>query len=242
MHGTVWCLHGAVGMAADWSGFTLPGRAVKRVDLWRFLDCCPMSLDDFGAALNREAEAVPGPHVLVGYSMGGRLALHALRAGGPWAAAVIVSAHPGLEDEAERAERRARDAERAALALRGDWRDFLAKWNAQDVLATSPHGTRRMADRGGLAGRRREVARSFIDWSLGAQAPLWADLPVIDPPVLWLAGGRDEKFRLLGARAAARLPHAEFATFPDAGHRLPWEEPERFRETVRLFLERSVRG
>jgi len=57
MKGTLWCLHGAVGMAADWRGLALPGWAVKRVDLWRFLDCCPMSMPEFRRALNREAAA-----------------------------------------------------------------------------------------------------------------------------------------------------------------------------------------
>ena len=40
-----WCLHGAVGMAADWRGFAknLAAAAIgsRAVDLWRFLDCCP---------------------------------------------------------------------------------------------------------------------------------------------------------------------------------------------------------
>jgi len=76
--GEIWCLHGAVGMAADWRGLEWPGWGVRRVDLWRFLDCCPMPLEAFGAALNREAAAGAGPRVLLGYSMGGRLALHAL--------------------------------------------------------------------------------------------------------------------------------------------------------------------
>ena len=47
MKGTIWCLHGAVGMAEDWKGFSVPGWAVKRIDLWRFLDCCPMSMAEF---------------------------------------------------------------------------------------------------------------------------------------------------------------------------------------------------
>ena len=105
-----WCLHGAVGAAGDWRKFAASmseqSIASRSVDLWRFLACEPMSLARFGEALNAEANDVGAGRarrVLVGYSMGGRLALQALvRADSPWDSAVIVSAHPGLEDADER--------------------------------------------------------------------------------------------------------------------------------------------
>jgi 2-succinyl-6-hydroxy-2,4-cyclohexadiene-1-carboxylate synthase len=255
--GTLWCLHGAVGRADDWRGFDVPGWALRRVDLWRFLACCPMSLPEFGRALNSEAAgsadgrweakdlAVQNPtsniehpastvprRVLIGYSMGARLALHALLDGGPWDAAVLVAPHPGLESEAERAARQAGDAEWAGRALTGEWRDFLAAWNAQPLLAEC-------GARPPLAeARRREVARSFIDWSLGAQEPLWERLGEIRCPVLWCVGERDGKFRALGERAAGLLSRGELWVAPEAGHRVPWDAPEAFAAKVGEFLER----
>ena len=126
--------------------------------------------------------------------------------------------------------RRASDAEWGARALSGDWLGFLEAWNAQLVLR----------DSGEKAGpplfRRREIARSFVDWSLGAQEPLWEELPNIRVPVLWVCGERDAKFRAIGERAVALIPHAELAVIPSAGHRVPWDEPEAFAERVREFL------
>jgi 2-succinyl-6-hydroxy-2,4-cyclohexadiene-1-carboxylate synthase len=232
--GTLWCLHGAVGQAADWQGFAVPGWAVKRVDLWRFLACCPMTMPEFGRALNAEARAVEGKQVLVGYSMGARLALHALLDGGPWDAAVLVAPNPGLESEAERAARREGDAEWASRALSGEWSDFLDAWNAQPVLADSDR-RRPLA-----APHRREVARSFIDWSLGAQEPLWDRLGEIACPVLWCTGERDGKFTALGERAVPSLRDGERWVAPGAGHRVPWDAPEAFRDKVGEFLERVV--
>ena len=226
-------------MAADWRGLSLPGWAVKRVDLWRFLDCCPMSMPEFGRALNREMEggrreAGGGPQVLLGYSMGARLGLHALLEGSTWDAAVLVAPHPGLEAEEERASRRAGDAEWGSLALSGDWRDFLEKWESQGVLKS----TGSMAERTGLVGRRREVARSFLDWSLGAQEPLWGRLTGIECPVLWCAGEGDPKFRALAERAVQRLPQGELWVAPAAGHRVPWDTPAAFVAKLGEFLER----
>ena len=108
-------------MAADWRGFSVPAWGSKRVDLWRFLDCCPMTMPEFGRALNREAEsASAGKRALAGYSMGGRLALHALLEGGAWDAAILIAPHPGLETGEERAARREADALWASRALSGD--------------------------------------------------------------------------------------------------------------------------
>ncbi|MCW1925597.1 alpha/beta fold hydrolase [Luteolibacter arcticus] len=277
MKGTLWCLHGAVGQAADWQGFAVPGWSVKRVDLWRFLACCPMSLPEFGRALNAEAAAGSGRemvdgrwqmadelargaarsmvepsageglsstihdlpsaisrNVLVGYSMGGRLALQALLAGGPWDAAVLVAPHPGLESEKEREARRGSDAAWGSKALSGEWAEFLEAWNAQPVLAAS--SARSLLS----VHYRREVARSFIDWSLGAQEPLWDELGEIDCPVLWCTGEQDAKFTALGERAVPLMNEGELWVAPGAGHRVPWDAPEAFGQRVGEFLERVL--
>lgn len=240
-----WCLHGAVGMAADWRGvasrLAATGIGSRAVDLWRFLECAPLAMPDFGLALNAEAagEVFRGSgRVLVGYSMGGRLALHALLSRPhPWQAAVIVSAHPGLEEAAARAARLETDTAWASRAFAGEWQAFLDAWNAQPLLGSAairePEASRR------LAVRRREIARSFFDWSLGAQEPLWSRLPEIGIPVLWIAGEHDPKFRELAERAAGLIPGCRFAAAPACGHRVPWEQPAWLAATVAGFLRES---
>ncbi|MFU8894492.1 MAG: alpha/beta fold hydrolase [Luteolibacter sp.] len=244
-----WCLHGAVGLASDWreTGAQLAAHGVgsRAVDMWRFLDCCPMPLDAFGTALCAEAagEVFRGSgRVLVGYSMGGRLALHALLADPqPWQAAVIVSAHPGLEDAGERAARRAVDADWASRALAGDWASFLTDWNAQPVLADAAMGgDQARASR--LRQRRREIARSFVDWSLGAQQPLWERLAEIRIPVLWVTGALDQKFSRLASRAVARMPDASHLVIDGAGHRVPWQNPSGFCEALANFTRTGSHG
>lgn len=236
-----WCLHGAVGMAADFRGFAkrlaTEKTGSRAVDLWRFLECQPMPLADFGKALNADAsgEVFRGSgRALLGYSMGGRLALHALlEKSHPWQAAVIVSAHPGLETQAERETRRAADAAWATLALTGNWQEFLHAWNAQPVLGGP---MREPQASGSLVMRRREIARSFVDWSLGAQQALWDRLHEITIPVLWVAGGNDPKFRTLAERAVSLIPNSRLATAPGSGHRVPWEAEEWLAREVAHFL------
>ncbi len=237
-----WCLHGAVGMAADFRGFSKRLAEAKTssraVDLWRFLECQPMPLADFGAALNADAsgEVRSNGRALLGYSMGGRLALHALLENGhPWQAAVIVSAHPGLESAAERETRRGSDAAWASRALMGNWQDFLETWNAQPVLGDQT--IRDSQASGRLVMRRREIARSFVDWSLGTQAPLWDRLHEITMPVLWVVGENDPKFRELAERAVVKIPHARLAIAPSSGHRVPWDAEEWLAQQVSQFLK-----
>lgn len=237
-----WLLHGAVGMAADWRAFAKrladEKTGSRAVDLWRFLECQPLPLGDFGPALNAEAAGGASRgrgRALLGYSMGGRLALHSLmEKNHPWQAAVIVSAHPGLENAAEREARLAADARWAAMALAGNWPEFLAAWNSQALLGSAL--PREPGSGANLIVRRREIARSFVDWSLGAQSPLWERLSEITIPVLWVAGENDPKFRALAERAVALIPDAELAIAPASGHRVPWQAEEWLAAKAAGFL------
>ncbi len=241
-----WCLHGAVGMAADWRGFAKRLAAAKTgsraVDLWRFLEGGPLPLTEFGKALNAGAgDSVfrGNGRALLGYSMGGRLALHALlEKNHPWQAAIIISADPGLESSQERESRRAGDAAWANKALTANWREFLTDWDRQAVFSGS--APRAPAAATAMAARRREIARGFVDWSLGAQEPLWHHLTEIAVPVLWVAGEDDTKFRSLAERAVSNIPCATLAIAPAAGHRVPWEAEQWLSDQVAGFLREGI--
>ncbi|WAC19840.1 alpha/beta fold hydrolase [Luteolibacter sp. SL250] len=237
-----WCLHGSVGAASDFRALAKAlaqgGIGSRAVDLWRFLEPGPLPIGESGATLNEDAEGETfrgTGRSLLGYSMGGRLALHALlEKDHPWQAAVIVSAHPGLEDELERSARKAADSTWAAKAFAGDWKDFTSQWNAQPMLGgdiREPEATQR------LVARRREISRSFLDWSVGAQEPLWERLSSISIPVLWVAGERDGKYTAIAERAAGLTPRGILAVAPEAGHRVPWENPSWFADRLSRFLK-----
>ena len=236
----IWCLHGALGQAGDWNEFSQTiaerGGKCRGVELWRFLECEGIGLADWAAAFNAEVRAAgEKENFLAGYSMGGRLALHALLDDPElWTKAVIVSAHPGLTEEQEKLERMASDAEWAGLALTSDWTQLLQKWDSQGVLqGESAKGS---DARIRLVNRRRAIARSFMEWSLGKQANLRDRFGKISCPVLWLTGERDEKFTALAREAVPLLAQGRNEVIPSAGHRLPWEDRERFAKLAGDFL------
>ncbi len=235
-----WCLHGAVGAASDWRSFcdrlAKHGIATRAVDLWRFLQCESVSLSNFASQLNAEAAGENRQNtrkVLIGYSMGGRLALHSILQNGPWDAAIIISAHPGLQDDYEISERRRADTTWATKALTAKWTDFLSEWNAQPVLKDQIRDEREDKR---LMQRRREIARSFIDWSLGAQKSLWERLPDIAIPTLWIAGANDRKFSEIALRATKIIPNSQVALAETSGHRVPWENEDWTLQTIRKFI------
>jgi 2-succinyl-6-hydroxy-2,4-cyclohexadiene-1-carboxylate synthase len=169
----------------------------------------------------------PNDRVLLGYSMGGRLALQALIDGAPFDRAVIVSAGLNLEDG--RDERRARDEAWAKRFESDPWDEVMRDWNAQPVFGG--HAIQR--DERDYD--RLELARQLRENSSGALSPLAPRLHEIAIPILWIAGERDPQYVGIGSRAVSLLPNAELWICPGAGHRVPWEQPERFIDRLRRF-------
>lgn len=170
------------------------------------------------------AGAASADDVLIGYSMGGRLALHILERE-TFAKAVIVSAGLNAPDP----ERLARDEAWARRFETGEWSSLMRDWHAQPVFGG--HVVERREedfDRG-------ELARQLREWSPAVLPP--PRLEAIETPILWVAGARDTRYAEVARTAVARLPHAELWICPDAGHRVPWEQPDALVERLRLFLD-----
>mgnify|MGYP006158764883 FL=1 len=212
-------LHGQMGMASDWDAyaekFKKSGHHLEAVDLWRYLESGEGGLEAFGEALNRDQD---DGQVLLGYSMGGRLALQAL-IDQPlkWKAAVIVSAHVGLTVE-ERPIRRIIDDEWSSKVENLPWSEFLSEWNKQGIL-----GNDVMPDRCALEVRKAEISCSYRCWSLSEQEDLLERLASIEIPVLWVVGDYDEKFCIQGKKAVSGLKDAKLLKMANSGHRVPWE-------------------
>ena len=233
------CLHGAVGHFRNWDLFKdLLGAELRAHDLWNHFENASPSLTQAGQTINAQANSSSNSSssekdILLGYSMGGRIALHSLLSSAPsqpprWRAAIIISAHPGLEKG--RAERRAHDEKWSKLAL-SDWPLFQEKWNAQSILPTTTHGLELAP-----ASARHAIAKSFHHWSLGQQENLRPQLKKITLPLLWITGQHDEKFSTLAQECLPLLPNAQHLILPHCGHRLPWENPSGFSKIVKNFL------
>jgi 2-succinyl-6-hydroxy-2,4-cyclohexadiene-1-carboxylate synthase len=224
-------LHGFAGTRRGWDLVT------GRLDPARYR---PLALDLRGHGAARDARpigfaavvadvlaAAPARCTLVGYSLGGRVALHvALAAPERVDRLVLVSTTAGIEDDAERSARRAADAELAAFAQGTTIEAFADRWVPQPLFADDPAGALAFAREDVLRNEPRALAAALRGLGTGAMAPLWDRLGELRMPATVLVGARDATFTVLGERLAAALPEARLEVVTGAGHALPREAPE----------------
>ena len=228
---TVVLLHGFAGTRRAWDP------VAGRLGAERYR---PLALDlrGHGAARDRRpigvaecvadvAAAAPERAVVCGYSLGGRIALHAALAHPERVARlVLVAATAGIEDPAARAERRAADERLAAEIEAGTIAAFAERWMALPLFAGTPPEAARRWREDLLRNDPRALAAALRALGPGAMKPLWDRLGELAMPVTVVAGERDERYVALARRLAAALPDATLRIVPGAGHGLPREAPE----------------
>jgi 2-succinyl-6-hydroxy-2,4-cyclohexadiene-1-carboxylate synthase len=181
-----------------------------------------------------------GPGYLVGYSMGGRLALYlALTLPERWRALVLESSSPGLATDAERAERIVRDRELAERIEKLGIERFIASWERLPLFASQqavPETVRAEQRRWRLHNRPAGLAGSVRGMGSGVQPSLWGRLGELALPTLLLAGALDEKFVGIARKMARAIPEATLDLVPDAGHTVHLEQPQRWLRLVTSWL------
>jgi 2-succinyl-6-hydroxy-2,4-cyclohexadiene-1-carboxylate synthase len=176
----------------------------------------PVSLE---AVLGDLSALVEGPFELAGYSMGGRIALHAALALGERVRRLtLIGASPGIAAESERAARRAADERLAAELERLDIESLAQRWARTPVLAGQPPDVAACAHADRLRNAPAGLARALRGLGPGALPSLWDRLGELSLPVSLVAGERDTKFTAVARRMAARLPGAGLEIVPGAGH------------------------
>jgi len=166
------------------------------------------------------------PAVYVGYSMGGRTALHvALRHPRSVLAIVLIGATAGLDDQMERKERRRRDDELASRIETLDLDQFLTEWLSQPLFESLPH------EKWNLDDRRRNttagLAHSLRTAGTGVQESLWDQLHEISCPVILVTGEHDQKFEAIAERMASLLGGSvNRVEVPGRGHAVHLEDPD----------------
>jgi 2-succinyl-6-hydroxy-2,4-cyclohexadiene-1-carboxylate synthase len=214
-------LHGFLGKPDDFLPLQLPNLFAP--DLFAI---APGPLTPW---VNRFNRACPDGAVLMGYSLGGRLALHAAIAQPQkFRALIILCAHPGLECAHARAARRVSDALWAKRFLQDPWQQVLSSWNQQPVLRSS---AAKMVAEQDIT--RKDLAHFLRYFSLGEQLHLTAKINELDLPILWLAP-KSEAHVLTGLRL--KHPLSQLHLFEHGGHRFVFSYPQAVARHVRGFL------
>ncbi|MDE2978972.1 MAG: alpha/beta fold hydrolase [Acidobacteriota bacterium] len=185
---------------------------------------------------------VPAARLLVGYSLGGRLALGLLvRHPDLFLGAVLIGANPGIGGEDARVARRHEDERWARLIEEEGLAVFDNEWSALPLFA-SQHDV----DAGRLAEQQRTrlghdpaaLAAAMRTLSLGAMPDYRPALPGVACPVDLIAGSLDTTFVALARKMAEKLPQASVRIVDGVGHNVPLEAPSRL---ARLLNDSAMR-
>jgi 2-succinyl-6-hydroxy-2,4-cyclohexadiene-1-carboxylate synthase len=188
-------------------------------------------------AVLQELSIQAGEAVLLGYSMGGRIALSTAFSG-YFRALILESASPGIADPIEREQRRKSDSALADRIERDGIAAFVHYWERLPLFASqnalSPEQQKALHQQR-LHNTEQGLANSLRGVGTGTQPALHDALPKLTLPVLLLTGELDKKFCAIAQDMKIQLPHAQWSVVPGAGHTVHLEQPEQFVQLVEAF-------
>lgn len=232
-------LHGFLGRPSDWSGVQ---DLLARHERFRFYipdyfndpALCPrnsfeMWADNFNKWVERQGCAAE-KNILIGYSLGGRLALHALQKNSAlWKQVVLISTNPGFADSLEivdqsseeRSKRWLNDCYWAEEFSKSSWEGVLRHWNLQPVFGRTQNEPVRF---------EKEYSRDLLSlaltqWSLAQQKNMRPVLRENVEKVRWLVGAYDDKFVELAQSLAYQINGLKVEEIPAASHRVLFDNP-----------------
>lgn len=246
-------LHGFAGSADDWKPIMERGAGV--------FESYAINLPGHGGSLHLEdsdaytftgaarvvAESIQqvanAPVHLVGYSMGGRLAVYvALQWPTLLASLFVESSSAGLCDPDGREQRLRADAKLANRIRTKPLNEFLLEWYSQPLFASLSNEQRETVISARLRNDAMELARSMEGLSVGAQPPLWDRLQDITVPATFISGAMDAKYTGLSGRMAGLCRDGQSVIVENAGHNVHVEQPNAFVRCIEEHLENFGAG
>lgn len=195
----------------------------------------------FESRLAEIAEAGAGG-VLVGYSLGGRLALRAaLRSPGSFSAVVTVGATAGIEEGPLRVARAEADEKLASWIETASMEDVVSLWERQPMFADQSDALVEAQRSGRLSHDQRSLALLLRTAGQGALEPVWHDLRSLELPLLAIAGARDDGYTRAAKRIASTAPNGRLAIVEEAGHAPQLQQPDEVARLLSEFLDAALR-
>ena len=248
-------LHGFTGGGANWASFVTRwanrfqvvrmdllghGRSAAPPDPERY------AMPQAAADLVTLFDALDLPLVnLLGYSMGGRLALYtAVHYSDRFISLILESASPGLETAVARQERIEQDNKLADFIEQEGVAAFVERWESLPLWASQAqlaHDVRANLRRQRLQNNPAGLANSLRGLGTGRQPSLWHNLTALNLSVLLIAGEMDQKFVTINRKMVNLLPHALLQIAPGAGHMVHLERPFDFAAMVENWLQIRAR-
>lgn len=218
---------------SDWTCPDLPGHGPHPLT-----DANPQATIE---QIDRVAEENPNHRILLGYSMGGRAALHhAVSQPDYWDALILIGTNPGISDPTERMGRERDDATLSQQIEEEGIEAFMARWQEQPIIASQ--STIKPQWRTAMQEARSEhsaygLAQSLRQFGQGSIPDLWPKLSTLHCPILLITGEQDEKYTAIAKKMLPLLPNGLHHTLSKSGHMAHIEAPEVAAVTIGKFLQ-----
>ena len=175
---------------------------------------------------------------LLGYSMGGRLAIYlAINYPNFFNKIIFESAQPGISDSIERLNRKNHDYKHSQKLEIMNLSEFLKVWYNQPIFETLKQH-KRFANllNSRLNNDPKKLSKSLIEMGAGTQPSLWNELYRIKNPCLLIAGEFDIKYQKLFSKIHKEIFSSKFIILKNCGHNTHFENPDEFIKVVKKFL------
>ncbi len=237
-------LHGLLGTGEDWQAcinelcqfdrvtIDLPGHGYSQSVPCSDLDECCKLLNSTLSLLF----PLHHPFILIGYSMGGRIAMHGLTTNCfqdlNICAAIIEGGNFGLQSESDRLARFENDHHWALRFKTEPLEHVLSDWYQQAVFSSLNHEQRQTLIAKRSANLGAAVADMLLATSLSKQAYLLPALQQSQIPVYYLCGEKDKKFSQLAQSSGLTYRQVE-----GAGHNIHQEQPQQFAIQIKKIIQ-----
>ncbi len=234
----IYALHGFLGRPDDFN--QVADETWECVDYLKSRELSSnQSLENWGRQFNQfiqkknlDSSYENVSNILVGYSQGGRLALHALQnQPGQWKAAIMISANPGVA-EIDRSVRIQNDQFWAELFMKEPFDVVIKKWNQQSVFSGSQQEPTRIES----DYNRQQLKDCLVNWSVGSQQDFRSFLKTTEIPILYISGALDKKYCEIGAELAKLDRKIKFVSVEASGHRVLFDQPQVLKGLIQDWL------
>lgn len=217
---------------SDWNTFVSRGQAGRSQ--------IPNTQEDFNLkqawlwGVHSSVSQMPKPRVGIGYSMGGRILLMLLEKDPAlFDAVVIISSHPGIDDQEQRQVRIEQDEQWSSILSGQSWDFFIDQWNSQPVLRDTRFNPRSFGPQ-----EMPHLSRVMREFSLGRQKDYHSMVAQILTPQLWVSGAKDAKFvQLHSALKGSGSSNLQVEVIPESGHRVLFDQPQALGRVVGTWLK-----
>jgi 2-succinyl-6-hydroxy-2,4-cyclohexadiene-1-carboxylate synthase len=184
-----------------------------------------------------EISAAGEGRLLVGYSLGGRLALRAaLRDPERYLGIVTIGATAGIDEPSLRSMRAEADERLAAWMEAAPIEDIVGVWERQPLFADQSEALIEAQRPGRLAQDPAALAMLLRTAGQGVLEPVWHELLFLELPLLAIAGARDEGYVRAAKRIADMAPRGRAEIVEEAGHAVQLQRPEEVARLLEEFL------